>query len=116
MRKDDFYVVIKFVRTVIGNNCKVVMCLDDIMILLPFLLPFVLQNSLRGICRGKNIPIPVYSFYNAHILGEDKIAYLQVGAVLGETGKKESQSIHQFSRKEGKNKTLKTSKCLKKTN
>lgn len=46
MRKDDFYVVIKFVRTVIGNNCKVVMCLDDIMILLPFLLPFVLQNSL----------------------------------------------------------------------
>ena len=46
MRKDDFYVVIKFVRTVIGNNCKVAMCLDDIMILLPLLLPFVLQNSL----------------------------------------------------------------------
>ena len=46
MRKDDFYVVTKFVRTVIGNNCKVAMCLDNIMILLPFLLPFVLQNSL----------------------------------------------------------------------
>lgn len=46
MQKDDVYVVNKFVRIVIGNNCKVAMCLDNIMILLPFLLPFVLQNSL----------------------------------------------------------------------
>ena len=62
-----------------------------------FSLSSILKYVLDSSMRVSNLIVS----FNC-ILGENKAQYLQVGAVLGENGKKESQSYQQFSRKEGK--------------